>query len=90
MINWKVRFKNPVFIANLFMAVLLPILTYFGLTVQDLTSWSKLGEVLLGALSNPYVLGTIIVSVWNAVNDPTTAGVKDSEQAMTYEQPKTE
>lgn len=90
MINWKVRFKNPVFIANLFMAVLLPIVTYFGLTVQDLTSWSKLGEVLLGALSNPYVLGTIIVSVWNAVNDPTTAGVKDSEQAMTYEQPKTE
>ena len=72
MINWKVRFKNPLFIANLFMAVLLPILTYFGLTVQDLTSWSKLGEVLLGALSNPYVLGTIIVSIWNAVNDPTT------------------
>lgn len=88
MINWKVRFKNPLFIANLFMAVLLPILTYFGLTVQDLTSWSKLGEVLLGALSNPYVLGTIIVSIWNAVNDPTTKGIKDSTEAMTYEQPK--
>lgn len=88
MINWKVRFKNPLFIANLFMAVLLPILTYFGLTVQDLTSWSKLGEVLLGALSNPYVLGTIIVSIWNAVNDPTTEGIKDSTEAMTYEQPK--
>lgn len=88
MINWKVRFKNPLFIANLFMAVLLPILTYFGLTVQDLTSWSKLGEVLLGALSNPYVLGTIIVSIWNAINDPTTEGIKDSTEAMTYEQPK--
>lgn len=88
MINWKVRFKNPLFIANLFMAVLLPILTYFGLTVQDITSWSKLGEVLLGALSNPYVLGTIIVSIWNAINDPTTEGIKDSTEAMTYEQPK--
>lgn len=88
MINWKVRFKNPLFIANLFMAVLLPILTYFGLTVQDLTSWSNLGEVLLGALSNPYVLGTIIVSIWNAINDPTTEGIKDSTEAMTYEQPK--
>lgn len=88
MINWKVRFKNPLFIANLFMAVLLPILTYFGLTVQDITSWSKLGEVLLGALSNPYILGTIIVSIWNAINDPTTESIRDSTEAMTYEQPK--
>lgn len=90
MINWKVRFKNPVFIANLLMSILLPILTYFGLTTKDLTTWSKLWEVLVGALSNPYVLGTIVISVWNAVNDPTTAGIKDSNEAMTYDKPKTE
>lgn len=90
MINWKVRFKNPVFIANLLMSILLPILTYFGLTTKDLTTWSKLWEVLVDALSNPYVLGTIVISVWNAVNDPTTAGIKDSNEAMTYNKPKTE
>lgn len=90
MINWKVRFKNPVFIANLLMSILLPILTYFGLTTKDLTTWSKLWEVLVGALSNPYVLGTIVISVWNAVNDPTTAGIKDSNEAMTYNKPKEE
>lgn len=88
MINWKVRFKNPIFIANLVMAILLPILTYFGLTVEDLTSWGKLGTVLVEALCNPYVVGTIIVSVWNAINDPTTKGVSDSSQALTYESPK--
>ena len=88
MINWKVRFKNPIFIANLVMSILLPILTYFGLTVEDLTTWSKLGNVLVEALCNPYVVGTIIVSVWNAVNDPTTKGVSDSNQALTYESPK--
>ena len=82
--NFKVRVKNPIFIAQLILAILTPILAYAGLTVQDLTSWAKLGELLLNALSNPYVLGLIAVSVWNALNDPTTAGIKDSDQAMTY------
>lgn len=87
MINWKIRFKNPVFIAQLIMAVLLPILAYFGLTVEDMDSWAKLGKTLLEAISNPYVVGLVIVSVWNAVNDPTTQGVSDSIKAMTYKRP---
>ena len=87
-INWKVRFKNPVFIAQLAMSVLLPILTYCGLTVQDMTSWALLGQTLLHAITNPYVLGLVIVSVWNTVNDPTTKGVGDSSNALTYTQPK--
>ena len=86
--NLKVRFKNPVFIAQLTLAILTPILAYAGLTVQDLTSWQALGEILLGAISNPYVLGLIVVSVWNALNDPTTAGITDSAQALTYDKPK--
>jgi phi LC3 family holin len=86
--NWKVRFKNPVFIAQLLLAIFTPILAYAGLTVQDLTTWQALLNVLLGAISNPYVLGLVAVSVWNACNDPTTAGVTDSEQALTYEEPK--
>ena len=45
--NFKVRFKNPVFVAQLFLAILTPILVYANLTVQDITSWSILGNVLL-------------------------------------------
>lgn len=86
--NLKVRFRNPVFIVQLILAILTPILAYAGLTLQDLTTWGALGNLLMGALSNPYVLGLIAVSVWNALNDPTTAGVTDSAQAMTYETPK--
>lgn len=86
--NFKVRFKNPIFIAQFILAILTPILAYAGLTVQDLTSWSKLGQLLINAISNPYVLGLIAVSIWNALNDPTTAGVTDSKQAMTYQIPK--
>ena len=85
--NLKVRFKNPVFIAQLILAILTPILAYAGVTFQDLTSWDALGKLLLGAISNPYVLGLIAVSVWNALNDPTTAGVKDSTRALTYTRP---
>lgn len=87
-INLKVRFKNPLFIAQLIMSVLLPILSYLGLTVEDLTTWKALGDALLQAVLNPYVLGMVIVSVWNALNDPTTKGASDSENALTYTEPR--
>lgn len=86
--NLKVRFKNPVFWVQIILAVLTPILAYAGLTAKDLTTWPTLGNLLLGAISNPYVLGLVAVSVWNALTDPTTAGVTDSEQALTYTEPK--
>ena len=53
-----------------------------------MNSWSTLGKILLDAISNPYVIGTVIVSVWNAINDPTTKGFNDSARAMTYTEPK--
>ena len=87
-INFKVRFKNPIFLAQLAMSILLPILSYMGLTVQDLTSWSLIGNALFEAIKNPYVLGLVAVSVWNALNDPTTKGVGDSENALGYTVPK--
>ena len=87
-INFKVRFKNPIFIAQLILAIFTPILAYAGLTAQDLTSWKALFELIIGAVSNPYVLGLVVVSVWNALNDPTTSGVSDSTNALTYKTPK--
>ena len=87
-INLKIRLKNPVFIAQIVLAVLTPILAYAGLTAQDLTTWGALGKLLLNAVSNPYVLSLVIVSVWNAINDPTTSGVADSERALNYTEPK--
>jgi phi LC3 family holin len=87
-INWKVRIKNPLFWVQVGLAVLMPILAYMGLAAEDLTSWSILGATLFEAVKNPYVLGLVLVSVWNAVNDPTTSGVSDSTQAMTYLKPK--
>ena len=87
-INWKVRIKNPLFWVQIGLAILVPVLSYMGITVEDLTSWAVLGNALLGAIKNPYVLGLVLVSVWNAINDPTTKGLSDSDLAMTYTVPK--
>ena len=87
MINWKVRFKNPMFYAQLIIAVLTPILAYMGITAQDLTSWGALGGVLFEAIKNPYVLMLVVVSVYNAIIDPTSTGITDSKNALTYSTP---
>jgi phi LC3 family holin len=87
MINWKVRFKNPVFISQLIMSVIFPIVGYVGINVSDITSWGMLGNLLIQAASNPYILAVVAVSVYNAITDPTTRGVGDSYRAMTYDYP---
>lgn len=87
MINWKVRFKNPMFYAQLIIAVLTPILAYMGITAQDLTSWGALGGVLFEAIKNPYVLMLVVVSVYNAIVDPTSTGISDSLKVRSYDVP---
>lgn len=87
-INWKVRIRNPLFWVQVGLAILMPILAYLGISAEDLNTWSVLGATLFEAVKNPYVLGLVIASVWNAINDPTTQGVSDSTLAMTYEVPK--
>ena len=86
-INWKIRFKNPMFYAQLILSFITPILAYMGLTAQDLITWSAVGNMLFEAASNPYVLGMVVISVYNAVIDPTSTGLTDSKTAMQYYKP---
>lgn len=88
-INWTVRFKNPVFWSNIAAALILPILAHLGMSWEDVTTWAALGNLLLSAIQNPVIVVAVLVSVWNALNDPTTAGISDSAQALTYTTPKT-
>jgi phi LC3 family holin len=89
-INWKVRFnkENILFIAQVVVSVVIPILTYFGLQASDLTTWAKVGETFVAAISNPYVVVMAFVSLFNAITDPTTKGIGDSTNALTYSEPK--
>lgn len=90
MLNWKVRFKNPMFWVQVGAAALSTALVYNSMQPSDLTTWDGLGNLIVGIVSNPFLLASCAVSVFNAVNDPTTSGVSDSAKALTYEQPNTD
>lgn len=82
-INWIVRIKNKTFWITLIPAVLLLIqvvAAVFGFTVDLGDLGNKLLEVVNALFSVLVILGV--------VNDPTTEGVSDSEQALTYTEPK--
>jgi phi LC3 family holin len=79
-IDWKARLKNPLFLVQLFLAIFVPILGYFGLTAKDLTTWKSVLDLIVNALSNPYVVSLIVVSLWNAINDPTSKGLGDKNK----------
>nr|DAF73246.1 MAG TPA: holin [Caudoviricetes sp.] len=83
-INWKVRIKNPVWWAEVVAAIVLPMLAAVGLSWNDITSWEALLDVLKAAIGNPVTVVAVLVSVWNAVTDPTTKGISDSQRAMCY------
>lgn len=83
MINWIVRIKNKNFWLAAIPALLLLVQTVaalFGFTL-DL---GEIGDKLLAVVNALFALLTIL----GVVNDPTTAGLRDSEQAKTYTCPK--
>lgn len=89
-INWKLRLKQPTWWLGIVSVILSPILTYFGLTYQDLTTWQSLGEIFSQFISNPYLIGVVIVALLGALGvtvDPTTVGVDDSIRALGYTEP---
>ena len=82
-INWKVRLKNKNFWITLIPTVLLlvqPILALLGVEI-DL---GEIGNALLAIVDGVFVL----LALLGIVTDPTTNGISDSEQAMTYDRPK--
>ena len=82
-INWKVRLKNKNFWITIIPAILLiiqPILSLFGVEI-DL---GEVGNVILAVVDAVFV----VLAVLGIVTDPTTAGISDSAQAMTYVEPK--
>lgn len=88
MINWKVRFSNPLFYVSIVLSIVSPILAYFGLSWEQITTWQAFGKLFVDAIQNPVVVVAVIVSLYNTVIDFTTSGISDSVQALTYTKPK--
>ena len=82
-INWMVRIKNKQFWVAIIPAVLLLIQVVAAVFGYDL-NLGDLGNRLLDVVNAAFAVMVIL----GVVNDPTTAGIKDSDQAMTYTAPK--
>ncbi|MBU9735810.1 phage holin [Diplocloster agilis] len=82
-INWKVRIQNKTTLTAIIMATIALIYQICGLMgIVPPIAESELVKTA-GMIINLLVLLGI-------VTDPTTAGIKDSRQAMTYEEPRDE
>lgn len=80
MINWKVRFKNAVWLSSFIafiVSTIYQLLSLLGITASiDQESVMQLIATVLQILS---LMGVIV--------DPTTKGLGDSERALKYEEP---
>lgn len=83
MINWIVRIKNKNFWLSIIPAVLLLVQTVAAVFGYSL-DFGELGNRLIAVVNA--VFGILVVL--GVVNDPTTAGLRDSEQARSYNTPK--
>lgn len=84
-INWMVRIKNKAWWLTLVPALFLlvqPCAAPFGYQ-WDFTVANEQVAAIVNALF-------AVLAILGIVNDPTTAGMGDSEQALTYEKPKSE
>ena len=83
MINWTVRVKNKAFWLALIPALLLliqAVAAAFGYSID----MGDIGNKLIAVVNA--VFG--VLAILGIVTDPTTAGLGDSSQAMTYTAPK--
>lgn len=82
-INWKVRFQNKVFVASMLALVIsfiYDVLALLGIApgVDENTVLALVDTVLK------------VLAAVGILADPTTEGISDSTQAMTYLKPKKE
>ena len=65
------KFKNPYF----YLSVFALIFSASGVDFQTLTSWSLLGQALIGILNNPVAIIAIITAFLGIWNDNGTKGL---------------
>lgn len=88
-LNWQVRFnkENMTFVLRFLFALFQPVMVYMGINWDELTTWNKIGEILVTFVTNPYLLGLTVVNGLNMLPDPTTKGISDSPRALSYKKP---
>ena len=88
MINWKVRFKNKVwvsaFISQVFIVVQIVLVGLNGIGVTDFELTKEVEGWILTLVNAIFV----VLASLGLVQDPTVQGVSDSDKALLYNEPK--
>ena len=78
--NWKVRFKNKVWLGSFFATIVSFAYTILGLfDIAPEITQNLVMNIVNGVLMMLTLTGVIV--------DPTTEGISDSNRAMTYDEP---
>ena len=79
-INWKVRFRNPVWVTSLVALVIS--------TVYQILAMFEIAPALTEDTIMQIVSGVVqLLTLVGVMIDPTTKGVSDSERALEYKEP---
>ena len=81
-INWKVRLKNKAFWLAVIPALLLVVQTVASLFGYN-WDFVILNQQIASIVNSIFAL----LAILGVVNDPTTAGITDSNRAMSYNKP---
>lgn len=83
MINWKIRMQNKTFwlaLVPAFLLLIQAVAQVFNISLD----FTNLNKDLLGVVNALFT----VLAIVGVVADPTTKGVGDSTQALTYSKPK--
>ena len=83
MINWKIRIQNRMFwlaLVPAFLLLIQAVAQVFNISVD----FTNLNKDLLGVVNALFT----VLAIVGVVADPTTKGLSDSTQALTYSKPK--
>ncbi len=79
-LNWKVRFKNKIWLSSFIAAIITFIYTMLGM-------FDVAPEVTQNSIMNIVNAILMMLSLTGVIVDPTTAGIQDSDRAMGYQVP---
>lgn len=79
-VNWKVRFKNKVWLASFFASIITFAYKMLGMfDIYPEVTKNDVGEIINSVL--------MFLSLIGVIQDPTTNGLSDSLRALAYERP---
>lgn len=81
MLNFKVRFKNPVFVTTFMTTIVAFIYTMLGM-------FGIMPAISENVMIQAIAILVEVLSAFGVLVDPTTKGMRDSENALTYTEPQ--